>query len=125
MELRVKIGKVLFLGILFMALCASLSGQEKEDSLSYDAIIKDIQFNLGEYHNERQTAYCLASFALFCSAAGTTLALLNNEERVGPVVAFGLSGITFVASYFIFVDSEKWLKRASITISPTSLKINF
>jgi hypothetical protein len=41
--------------------------------------------------------------------------------ETGTIVG-GLVGITGVV---ITLDAEKWLKKASISISPTAIKINF
>jgi len=112
--------------IIFCAINVSAFGQ-KNEKISQDSLLKadiqNIKYCLSEYHQERQRAYSLGIFSLFCSATGTTLTLLNKNDRIGPVVAFSLSSVSFVASITIFCDSEKWLKR--ISLSPTSLKINF
>lgn len=94
----------------------------KQNASEFTTDIQIVQHNLGKYYSERQTAYGFSLGAVV--ASGFAIATINNNNKTSNY-ALIVSGVFSITSAIIFYDSEKWLKRASISISPTSLKINF
>lgn len=93
-------------------------------SINDTLIIKDditnIQYSLRRYYEQRQTGITMCF-------GGTVLALVSpianaEKQRKIGVIAGGIIGVT---GFFITLNAEKWLKKASISISPGGVKINF
>lgn len=121
----------IFLFFLFSSL--GLLAQEKQVQnfkavINQDSILKadlqNIQSCLASYHLERKRAYCLGIFSFACVAMGTA-ALYHPETEIGAYVAYGISAASSIGAMILFIDAEKWLKRASISVSPGKLTINF
>jgi hypothetical protein len=81
-----------------------------------------VQYYLGRYHKERQVGF---TFVLIGALTGGASALLANNKPKDAKTALIISGVSSLTAVVIFLDAEKWLKKASISISPTSLVINF
>lgn len=114
--------KKFFLAFLFALLSASVMAQliNANDSLSSD--IKAIKENLAKYCGQRQTGIVLAlgggSVALV-----SHLAIVNSAQaKKVAVIAGCLAGIAGVC---ITIDADKWIRRASLGISPGKLTLNF
>ena len=121
--------------LMFFVYCSVLSAQIKEtDDLYFSpekrnqsdtSLIKNevdnIRYNLGKYHKARQTGI---SFSI-AGAAVTTLTLFVLKDSDAQQALLFIGGISSFAGLVIIIDAEKWLKRASISISPGSVKFNF
>lgn len=94
----------------------------KQDASEFTTDIQIVQYNLGKYYSERQAAYGFSLGAVV--ASGFAIATINSNNKTSNY-ALIVSGVFLITGAIIFYDSEKWLKRASISISLTSLKINF
>lgn len=120
--------KVIHLLLLLFSL--NLTAQEisintlraKQDSLTAD--IHYIQNCLQGYYKERQVAYSLAFSSVVIAAMGY-ICLYNQNDKSGAYVGFGLSAVCSISSAIVFYDSEKWLKRACIQVSPGSVRFTF
>jgi len=117
--------------VLFI--CGSLSAQDdiyntapqkspKSDSALFKSDIEKIQFCLGSYQQQRQTALIVT--LLGSSIAAISVLALDNAPQAQTAGTYA-GGIIAVTGIIINIDAEKWLRKASISISPTSLKINF
>lgn len=94
----------------------------KSDTVQHRTNIQNVQFCLGSYYKQRQTGLMVS--ILGGAVTGVSVLAINNSpggQQAG--VIFG--GILSLSGIFITLDAEKWLKKASISISPTSLKVNF
>jgi hypothetical protein len=94
----------------------------KSDSTLFKTDVAKIQYCLGSYYQQRQTGL-MVSILVGVIGGVSFVAISNssNGRKIGSIVG----GIVEIAGIAITLDAEKWLKRASISISPTSLKINF
>jgi len=127
---------IIFFTLIFVCLTGMAQKKQVQDDLYYspqmkaakkDALkpitdIQVIQSNLKKYYNERQIAFALCAIGFLGAGIGTAM-IKENEKTAGSAYIF--SGLFTFSSMVVFYDSEKWLKRASVSISPTSLKINF
>ena len=123
--------------LLFILLCmifyGSLSAQDdlyyspkmkttKSDTAIFKTDVAKVQYCLGKYYKQRQTGYVT-------SILGGAISVLSivaiDDSSSGRKIGSVVGGIVTIAGGLISLDAEKWLKRASISISPTSLKINF
>lgn len=124
--------KFSFIISLFL-LCSCLTAQVKRDQLnnkygqtkdtiSFKSDIQKVQYCLGNYYNQRQTGFIIA--VIGSSVALTSQLALNNSpqaKKTGTIIG----GAVAIIGTIIIFDSDKWMKRASISISPTSIKITF
>jgi hypothetical protein len=117
--------------LMFLAVCNILSAQDdlystqwrkktNVDSIVLNTNTQIIQYNLGRYYKERQTAIGFAMGSVLISS----LSLFDSESKYAQYFLIA-SGVTGIISTFTFIHAERWLKRASISISPGGVKINF
>ncbi|HUX56265.1 MAG TPA: hypothetical protein VMV77_04780 [Bacteroidales bacterium] len=97
--------------------------QEKFRDLTFTNDIDKMQYCLGKYRRERQIGYMNAGIG--AAALGIYFGQINNDLPNLAKTTIVMSVIFEISSVIIFIDAEKWLKRASISISPTALIINF
>lgn len=90
-------------------------------SRKIDSISNSLQANLFRYHKERQTAFMLTISGVLLSTASM---VITEEPKVQQVTAIA-GGVIGITGYIVLIDAEKWLKRASLSIGPGSVKINF
>jgi hypothetical protein len=91
-----------------------------KDTITIGNDLENIKYCLAKYHDQRMTGLAVSlSSGLF---GGVSYALNDNSIAKPLLVLSGLLGIT---SAIIYIDSEKWLKRASLSVSPGGFKITF
>jgi len=92
------------------------------DSLLLKTDTDVIQYNLGKFYKERQIAsgFAVGSLSLIC----LSYPLLKIDGDLGTYSIIG-AGITGLASTIIFLDAGKWLKRATVKVSPGGIKVFF
>ena len=109
--------KLLFVLLLMLS---SLIVTAQTDSLNYQLQIDNIQSNLSHYHSERMITDVLY---------GVSSALIVGSYYVpttdSQTLMLCFSAVIGITSTVILIDSEKWIKRASIRITPGKLTINF
>ena len=115
---------LVIIGILFWVL--PLIGQEIQDSTRRVSDIRNMQINLERYYEQRQVASSIIVYSFLCAGAGTLDILLREPgDHLGAIVAYSMTSISLVAGFIVYVDAEKWLKKATISISPGTLRITF
>lgn len=92
------------------------------DTILYKTDIVKVQYCLGNYYQQRQTGLIMS--LLGASISTVSIFAINNSEKAKEIASV-VGGLIGVTGFIITIDAEKWLKRASISISPTSLKIKF
>ena len=110
---------------------SALSGQTMQhNTLNNDSLIvrlradiKTMQDNLAKYHKTREVAYYLAFGTVALGGMGYVFTRTTNYELRN--VALFASGLSSIASLITFWNAEKWLKNASVSISPGSIKVTF
>jgi len=86
--------------------------------------IANIQYCLNKYYKERQIGiYCEIGTAVTGAACFYT-ALYSDAHRMRQILIITSVGLA-AATLAIHIDAEKWLKRASIKLSPGSFKVYF
>jgi len=114
--------KKVLLVFLFVFVSVSVMAQLRagNDSLSSD--IKAVSENLEKYYSQRQTGISLA-LGGGAVALVSHLAIVNSPKvKKGIVIAGCLTGIAGVC---ITIDADKWIRSASLGISPGKLTLNF
>lgn len=110
---------------------ASYSQNKEYDDLYYthsairDSVKSDIQnikYCLGRYSEQRTTG--LSLFVIGSAISALSLQALDNSSEVQKVITIG-GGILSLVGIGITIDAEKWTHRASISVSPGGVKINF
>jgi hypothetical protein len=121
---------VLLIVIIFSSF--TVSGQEgfllkrflsARDTIILKTDIEVIQYSLGRFYKERQIASYLAvgSLSLVC----LSYPLVKFTDRDLGMYSIIGAGITGLASTIIFLDAGKWLRRASVKVSPGGIKVYF
>lgn len=83
--------------------------------------IKAIKYNLGNYNKQHRTAFLLEGLAL-----GTiSIAAAFEGDTESQQVIYITSGIIALTGAVIYIDANKWMKRASIEILPGGVKLKF
>lgn len=124
--------KILF-GILLLCTTSSVYSQDdlyyspqmkstSSDSILIKSDVDNIRYCLGNYYKQRQ-------IGLITSFSGASIGLISafalNETSNAQVIGLAFSGIIGLTGTIMILDSEKWLKNASIQISPGSIKFKF
>jgi hypothetical protein len=96
--------------------------QVKSGVVTFKTDTEKIQFCLGQYYKQRQTGliYSISGSAVI---VGSAIAFQNNKQVMKAGMVIG--GILDLTGFVVTIDAEKWLNKASISITPTSVKINF
>jgi len=123
------------LTLFLLVICLSAFGQDtlnisspirqnylNINSFKFQEQIDNIQLNLSKYRKERQTGALMGFGAV---ATGVTAFVLYDKNYEVSQAFSAAALITGVASVIFYLDAEKYLKRASIKISPVGLKVNF
>lgn len=94
----------------------------RRDTVVFKTDIEKVQYCLGEYYHERETGLILTMLGTSIAIV-SSIAIVNNEQaRKGGIIAGSVIGIVGLG---ITIDSDKWIKRSSISISPGKLTLNF
>jgi len=95
---------------------------KQSDSVVVMQDLQYVQYCLGKYYKERQSAFMLLGLSIVMSS-GAVIASNQNPDLADKIfIGSAISGLT---SIIIFYDSEKWLKRGSVTISASGIKVTF
>lgn len=122
--------KKIFTTLIIVLSCTILAAQDdlynsrkiRQDTIFYRTNVDKVQYCLGQYYQQRQSGIML-TFGGAALTIVSELALTNAPKARGAGAVMG--GIVSLAGFAITLDAEKWLRNASIKISPTSLIINF
>ena len=103
---------------------ADVAFSAKEDTLAVKSLmyrqlsgeIEHLRYCMGKYHKQKMTGYYFGFSAIGIGACGVAV-----DE---PSVLIG-SGVLGLVGLIISVDSEKWLKKASLTPYGLGLKYTF
>ena len=121
--------KHIFILILSLFFSFSVTAQddlyysrEKKDTIKIASDIENIKFCLGKYHAQRQTGLL---FSFSGAAILTASAFVSTEEKTAQTGLAIAGGAFMLTGACITLNAEKWLKKASIKVSPGSLRITF
>jgi hypothetical protein len=124
--------KRILLLLSIVLFCSILNGQTdpwsrrelaKADSILIKSDIENIQFCLGQYHKSRKAGFIMAGTAIVLVGASTVLAD-SRYDNLNLIMLIGSAALSVGCLVTLF-DSEKWLKRATIKLSPGQIKVYF
>jgi hypothetical protein len=111
--------------ILVMLCIATISSSQinrEYDTLKLRTDVQNIQRCLGKYYTQRQNGLMFS----VAGAAVSTVSLLALDNAPKPQQIGAIAGgVLCIFGVGITLDAEKWLKKASISITPGSLKVSF
>jgi len=106
--------------LILIILSGELMAQTDTTKVSYQRQIDHIQYNLDKYHSEKMTSYAAGALSAVCFVAS---ALTVDEQTSVTLLCIGAA--SSLVGTVIRIDSEKWIKKASVRIVPGKLTINF
>lgn len=89
---------------------------------SFKTDTEKIQYCLGNYYQQRQSGLMLTIGGGALSTVAV-LALQTSPKAMDAGIIMG--GVISIVGIGVTFDAEKWLKKASISITPSSLKLTF
>jgi hypothetical protein len=112
--------KLLFVLLLMLPLSIKAQTDSLNIKRDYQMQIDNIQDNLYNYHAEKMTSYLFGGMSslMFVGAAMS----MNSDTQM---ILLSVGAAFSITGTIIRIDSEKWIKRASIRITPSRLTINF
>lgn len=98
--------------------------------VNMDKRLNTIQYNLLEYHQEVQMSFIFGGLSIGLGMLSTAIPIEENEGISGIEAKrfmYILSGMSALAGTVLYIDSYKWIKRASIgtNLNGVAITIDF
>jgi hypothetical protein len=112
--------KLLLLQLVFFVYTTAIA---QVDTTKFKTNSERAQYYMYRYQRQKQTALSLGIASAATCIVTYKFASVNNGKRTN--VGYVIGGLFAGAGLFVLVDSDKWLKKAEIYITPTSFTFNF